>query len=148
MFRHLSDEVITFLTKGEIAANECEVVGFTSPAGEYNLVGHASKERSNLASGTIESRLGGARSPVIAGWISEGILQQWQHGGDHPRIDGLAGVVVEIDSRHLYNDLTGSLCFRTTRSHCAIDLTPGDGDDNIRKFNVSAPITRIAAAKP
>src|SRR5262245_16224220 len=120
MFRHLRDDVVAFLTKGEIAANEGAVVGFTSSAREYNLLRHASQQRGDLTSGTVESRLGGARRPVVAGWVSEGFLQQRQHGGDHPRIDGRAGVVVEVDRRHLCNDLTGpppSVCHRNSSRH-------------------------------
>src|SRR5262245_13081442 len=107
MLRHLSDDVITFLTKGEIAANECEVVGFTSTAREYNLVGHASDEACDLTSGMVESRLSGARGPVVTGWVSEGFFQQRQHGGDYPGIEGCAGVVIKVDSHHLYTDHRG-----------------------------------------
>ena len=94
------DDVRWPLARRAACALERKVVRFAPAAGEHDLVRGAAKQRRDLLPRIFQCCFRRRRRPMATGGISVAGLQQWPHGGNYLRVNGCAGVVVEVDSCH------------------------------------------------
>jgi hypothetical protein len=76
------------------------IVGLAAAAGEHDLVGRRAEQRRHLAASQLQCGLCRRARPMAARGIAKGFVHEWPHGGRDRRIDGRAGVVVEINLSH------------------------------------------------
>src|SRR5262245_12269942 len=92
------DDMIAFIAKSKECTFESQIVSFAASTCENNLVGLATEQGCDLASRILNGGFRRRRRPMCARWVTESVIEKWLHRCGNRRIDGSAGVVVEIDA--------------------------------------------------